>query len=488
MKEKEDDYIKEKYLESLVEENNNSLFYKLIPGIIILFYFVFSDSILRNNIDAVYTRIVPIILAIFLLLHYLFNRKKYMLFRLRLYHVFLASLPIMMYWKCIVHINEGLASAVSGTILVFFIVSLDIKTNKINTLIIYFIPFIIFLFLFFPLIETKEQVITVANILPIVIIGYIVNRLQNKLRFNSFKANYLLFYENQRAEQLYEEVCANNESLIAQKEEIVQQHNKITQINEKLEYTNSQIHESILYAYQIQRILLPNDAFIKKYFSDFFIFYAPRDIVSGDFYWFEKIDKTIYIAAVDCTGHGVPAAFLSILGSSILYRAVHESKLQEPADIIRFLGNELQMLFSRNMHNENIIKDGMDLVLCAFDEETKNLKYAGVNSSFLVCSNDTLQEYTTTKIDIRNVSNETIKQDSIQLHPGDIIYLFSDGYKDQFGGQNNKKYLKRNFYKTLYSIKDAAGHIQQKKLEIDFNVWKNNNEQTDDVLVIGFRT
>jgi serine phosphatase RsbU (regulator of sigma subunit) len=128
----------------------------------------------------------------------------------------------------------------------------------------------------------------------------------------------------------------------------------------------------------------------------------------------------------------------------------------------------------------------MDLVVCAYDEETKKLSYAGVNSSFIVC-NETINEYKTDRIDIRNLCETNIQQHTIQLFSCEMVYFFTDGYRDQFGGPKNKKYLKKHFYNTLLSIQNNPCNTQLKKLEIDFNIWKHNNEQTDDVLVIGLR-
>jgi FtsH-binding integral membrane protein len=318
--------IKDLYHASLIFENDNTIIYKIIPGIVILLYYVFSDIILQNKPEAVLSRILPISFIVFLLFHKIFLKKKQQAFRLRFYHVFLASLPIMMYWLCFIHLDQSLPTIVSGTILVFFIISLDIKTNKTNTLIIYFAPLIIFLAVIIPLTHSKEQIIIIMNIPPIVIVGYIINRIQNQLRYKTFKTNHLLKSETNRAEQLYEELFINNESLLLQKEEIIKQNSKISEINKELEYRNTQIQKSIMYAYQIQSALLPNEEILRQSFADSFILYYPSNIVSGDFYWVERINTTTFFAVVDCTGHGVPAAFLSFLGNNILSRAIFEKK------------------------------------------------------------------------------------------------------------------------------------------------------------------
>lgn len=478
--------IKELYRASLITEHDSTIIYKIIPGIIILLYYVFSDIVLLEYPQAVYSRILPIALALFLLFHRIFFIHNQTGFRLRVYHVFLASLPIMMYWLCFLHLNQELAIIVSGTILVYFLISLDIKTNKTNTALIYFVPLLIFLAIIFPLTSSKEQIITIMNIPPIVIVGYIINRIQNRLRYKTFKSKHILLLEYKRTEMLYEELHTNNKSLIFQKEEIIKQNEKISQINSELEYKNTQIQKSIIYAYKIQSALLPDEQILKQSFADSFILYYPSNIVSGDFYWFEKIESTTFFAVVDCTGHGVPAAFLSLLGNNILNRSVFEKNLSEPLDIINFLGEELQILFSKNKHSNLQIKDGMDLIVCSYNKDTKKMSYAGTNSSFIVC-NDSIHEYKTAKTDIRNLLEIPTTQNTIQLFSCDMVYFFTDGYRDQFGGTKNKKYLKKHFYNTLFSIQHNPCNTQLKKLELDFTIWKHNNEQTDDVLVIGLR-
>ncbi|NOZ45560.1 MAG: hypothetical protein GXO79_02140 [Chlorobi bacterium] len=206
--------IEKHYKNHLTEASLKNLNIKLAVGILILFYFVFSDLYLRHNILAFYTRIFPISIGVFLFVFNLIT-NQYQYTKAKLYNLFLFSLPIMMFGKCLVHINEtALASAVSGTILVIFLISLDIKTSLRNTIIIYAIPVILFIIvigLFFNL--STEQYLLLSNIYPIVILGYIANRIQDRLRYKSFESNYLLAIEKQRVEQLYEETQTQNEKI-----------------------------------------------------------------------------------------------------------------------------------------------------------------------------------------------------------------------------------------------------------------------------------
>ncbi len=206
--------IREKYKKHLIEINLNKLNIKLILGLLILLYFVFSDLYLRHNILAFYTRILPASLCVLLLVINL-TTKKYKFYKAKLYNIFLISLPLMMFGKCILHLNENsLASSVAGTILIIFIISLEIKTNLRNTIIIYTVPVIIFvsvLFLFFKL--NSEQFLTLSNIYPIIILGFTFNRIQDNLRNKSFTANYLLDIEKNRVTQLYEKTLTQNEKI-----------------------------------------------------------------------------------------------------------------------------------------------------------------------------------------------------------------------------------------------------------------------------------
>lgn len=280
---------------------------------------------------------------------------------------------------------------------------------------------------------------------------------------------------------------------------------EVVQQSKELERKNKDIIDSITYAKRIQDAILPsNDAFTKA-LSQTFILFNPKDIVSGDFYWLAaKGDKTLF-AAVDCTGHGVPGAFMSIVGHNLLDKIVGEYGITEPAQIL----NELNKGVAATLKNEvgaEGIRDGMDIALCCFDKKKKTLEYAGAYNPLYILSgtdlsNDNikvttennnglkLHEVKANRFPIGNYSEETkeFTNHHIQLNSGDTVYLFSDGYADQFGGENGKKYRYKRFKELLLSINHLSMEDQKKKLEKDFTDWMGNHEQIDDVIIIGSR-
>ncbi len=258
--------------------------------------------------------------------------------------------------------------------------------------------------------------------------------------------------------------------------------------NDQLSLAFKDIKDSINYAKRIQQAVLPLETEIRKDLPDHFILFKPRDVVSGDFYWFNKKNDKVYIAACDCTGHGVPGAFMSIIGNSLLNEIAHESSVTEPAQILNMLRDKI--IFSLKQHSgEMESKDGMDMMLCCIDRKNKKLSFAGANNPLYVISEGELKEYKSNKQPI-GVYGDVLKpftNQEIDILPGDLIYLFSDGYPDQFGGPRGKKFLYTRFKELLISISSRSMNQQHADLERSFWDWKIDHEQVDDVLVIGIK-
>ena len=258
--------------------------------------------------------------------------------------------------------------------------------------------------------------------------------------------------------------------------------------NDQLSLAFKDIKDSINYAKRIQQAILPLETEIRKDLPDHFILFKPRDVVSGDFYWFNKKNDRVYIAACDCTGHGVPGAFMSIIGNSLLNEIAHEASVNEPAQILDMLRDKI--IFSLKQHSgEMESKDGMDMMLCCIDLKNKKLSFAGANNPLYVISNGEFKEYKSNKQPI-GVYGDVLKpftNQEIDILPGDLIYLFSDGYPDQFGGPRGKKFLYTRFKELLMSISSRTMDQQHADLERSFWDWKMEHEQVDDVLVIGIR-
>ncbi len=292
------------------------------------------------------------------------------------------------------------------------------------------------------------------------------------------------------------------EMVLLQKEEIQQQHEELQQtlqiINEQktvIENKNTNIIASITYAKRIQTAILPFAYRFEKVFGaeNYFIFFRPRDIVSGDFYFLETIEtaeKTLSVLAVaDCTGHGVPGAFMSMVGNQILNEAILKNALHEPAQILQFLRGEVRRILQQH---ENDSKDGMDIIIVTLtkSESLSKLAYAGAMNSLYYVQNQELTEIKATKLRIGGNTlreNETYEQHEIPYTPDTFFYLSSDGYQDQFGGEQDKKFMSKNFKTLLLEISSNSMPKQKQILEQTFDKWKDKGEQTDDVLVVGLR-
>ncbi len=261
-----------------------------------------------------------------------------------------------------------------------------------------------------------------------------------------------------------------------------------SQLNEsraKVKEKNREIVDSINYAKRIQNAMLPSEVFFQRNFNQYFIHYTPKDIVAGDFYWMEEMDDKILLAAADCTGHGVPGALVSLVCYNALNKAVLENKLSDPGQILDLTRKFVVEHFSKT---DEKVKDGMDISLVSIDKETKKIAWAGANNPLWYIQNNELKAILSNKQPI-GIAEKAIPFTShqIQLSVNDCIYLFTDGYADQFGGNKGKKFM----YKQLKELLLANSHIsmveQKKVLKDTIENWKGSLEQVDDILVIGIR-
>jgi serine phosphatase RsbU (regulator of sigma subunit) len=256
---------------------------------------------------------------------------------------------------------------------------------------------------------------------------------------------------------------------------------------EVIEIKNKEITESLVYAKRIQSAILPDIKLIYKTLEQSFILYLPKDIVSGDFYGFAQKNNRVIIAAADCTGHGVAGAFMSMIGSALLNQIINEKNITAPSHILDQLNEEI--IYSLKQ-KESESHDGMDISVCAFDLIANTVDYAGANRPLWLIRNKEIIVYKPNKFPIGGlqvIRQEKFSQYNIQLQKSDTLYLFSDGFADQFGGERGKKLMTKKFKDTLLSIQELNMQEQQNYLLHLFNSWKGNNEQVDDVLVIGIK-
>jgi serine phosphatase RsbU (regulator of sigma subunit) len=264
----------------------------------------------------------------------------------------------------------------------------------------------------------------------------------------------------------------------------------ILKLNEALQQKNEDILDSIRYAQRIQFALLPNLDELFWAYPDSFVLYRPKDIVSGDFYWYRFVGPYLYVAAIDCTGHGVPGAFMSVLGNSILNELLGDGSTPEPAQLIQELDRRVEATLRREHGTNEAVNDGMDLALVRIDRLNQHLDFAGANRPLVVLRQGQLHELRGDAFSIGFqvlLTDQSAKQftgHTWSLEAGDRIVLFTDGISDQFGGDRAKKWGKKNFYAALEAQVNASGPEMKWSLETALDRWRGSLAQTDDVLVI----
>lgn len=277
-----------------------------------------------------------------------------------------------------------------------------------------------------------------------------------------------------------------NRQIMQQKDEIQKQKEIAESQRDLIGYQKKHIEDSIHYAKRIQAALLPS----LELFSDeidHFVLYKPRDIVSGDFYWVSKIDGMQMVIAADCTGHGVPGAFMSMLGISMLNEIIINKKIIRPDQVLNSLREDI-IRSLKQFGGGSDVKDGMDMCVCLIDFNKNQLQYAGANNPLWLISSGELNEVKGDKMPVAVHENMVpFKNHTLDLKEGDTFYIFSDGYADQFGGPNQKKLLSKNFKVLLHEIQNLPMLEQGSKVDEFFENWRKDLEQIDDVCVIGIR-
>ncbi len=265
--------------------------------------------------------------------------------------------------------------------------------------------------------------------------------------------------------------------------------NDITEIvlaERKIKLQAKEINDSIQYAWRIQKSLLPGEAFLSKFFPTNFVFYRPRSIVSGDFYWVNQVGDLWIIAVADCTGHGVPGAFMSMLGISLLNDIILREKIIEPDKILNELRSRLIFSLSLNK-DDSEMSDGMDIALVTVHSKTKSLAFSGAYNPLFIFRKGNLIVHAADRMPvgkfIGGMHPFSVQRDIIEK--GDRIFLFSDGFQDQFGGEKDKKYSQRRFKELLLQTEGLSFDKVGSTIQKEFEVWKSNKSQVDDVLVLG---
>jgi serine phosphatase RsbU (regulator of sigma subunit) len=257
----------------------------------------------------------------------------------------------------------------------------------------------------------------------------------------------------------------------------------------EIETKNKDISDSIEYALQIQQARLPAIQSIRDCFPEFFVMYLPRDIVSGDFYWFTETENGKKIFAVaDCTGHGIPGAFMSMMGIDGLNYAILEKRIESSSQILNHVNKFI--IESLKQDSDTVKnKDGMDTAICIFEKDLSSVRYAGANRPLWLVRNKELIQYSPDKMSIggNNYSDYEFTELTIPLQKGDSIYLFSDGYPDQFGGERNKKFMTKNLKQLLLEVTHLSAKEQEAILQSSLQNWKGSFPQIDDIILVGIK-
>ncbi|MCB0395159.1 MAG: SpoIIE family protein phosphatase [Flavobacteriales bacterium] len=273
-------------------------------------------------------------------------------------------------------------------------------------------------------------------------------------------------------------------------EKVTERTETITRQKNELEFAYNEIRDSIKYARRIQESILPPKDVVKSLLPDAFVLYRPKDIVSGDFYWIDQKGDVVMIAAVDCTGHGVPGAFMSIMGHSKLNQVVsHLGDKVDAAEILNNLNTEVSNSLKKSSLEESA-KDGMDITFCAINLQTRELQFAGAYNPLYLIRDGIFREVKGDKFPIGIfLGKQTLPftNHTLKLQENDVFYLFSDGYVDQFGGPRNKKFMSARFKSLLMDIYHLPMEEQSTILEENLDEWRNGSEQVDDILVMGVR-
>lgn len=262
----------------------------------------------------------------------------------------------------------------------------------------------------------------------------------------------------------------------------------LLKVNSELTYKNEQITAGIEYASHIQNGILVDKEEIIEHFEEAFIFFKPRDVLSGDFYWFAQREDLLMIAAIDCTGHGVPGALMTILGNELLNHLVYEQGLAQPDLILGALDLKLRIaLQKRNEKDE--VNDGMEMSLCVIDSQNSTLQFSGAKNSLYWARNGAMQEVKGSHFSVggkQTLREKVFDLYAQQIEKGDVFYIFTDGFQDQLN-EEGRKFMSRHLREFLLANHALSLKEQEQKLEIELENWRGKKPQTDDVLVMGLR-
>ncbi|MBK8807324.1 MAG: SpoIIE family protein phosphatase [Bacteroidales bacterium] len=439
----------------------------------------FSWFVFGVTLSVVYgiqvTLILGFVAAIVNLYSFFLNRNKY--HKAALYVMIISNLILYVFTALLLGRSSGIQYLLLMLIVTFpFYHDSPSKSGPLFTLGLFSYFGIEYIFAHFH--PIYEYNIAVVQWVILVVSVYFIKVIIEFFKQDSIVYQKSITSKNQLLEQQKEEISTQNELLEEQNTEIETQNTRINTVF-------TELTSSVSYASRIQEsILLPKNL-IDAIFSKCHVFYRPKDIVSGDFYWVKEKGVSKYLAVVDCTGHGVPGAFMTAIGNTLLNEIVEYSVASQPGVILSELHNRLIKTLNFELRSQKVY-DGMDMALIQINESSNTLTYSGARRPLYIVQNNELKIVTTNNRPIGGTTEiiDSLKQVTITYSKGDRIYLFSDGYADQFGGPNQKKFKTKYFRKALVDMQNSELGEQFKLIEELFDAWKGSNDQTDDVVLI----
>ncbi len=332
--------------------------------------------------------------------------------------------------------------------------------------------------------KTDINIILLIAVGVVILQAFILLKINAKRKFN----NKILRFKNAEMQQQKEEIETQRDEIEAQRDEIQRQKEFADKQTEYILRQNKDITDSIEYAKHIQVALFPDKLSLQKILRDGFCLFKPKDIVSGDFYWVAEINGKSVIVAADCTGHGVPGAFMSIIGINFLNEIVFDEHELTPAEILNRLRKKVVKTLVHSNRLEEA-KDGMDISLVVIDHDNMKLQFAGAYNHLYFIRGHMLEVIKADRmpVGISAKAMQPFTNHEINIQPGDLFYMFTDGYADQFGGPMRKKFRIGNLRELLLEIHDKSIQEQKQILFESFINWKGDQPQVDDVLVLGFK-
>ncbi len=337
--------------------------------------------------------------------------------------------------------------------------------------------------------KNKDSIKKQQIIIFFITLGFISIVIFSIAIFKQFKhkqlANQMLIMQNA-------EIMQQKEEIESQRDEIESQRNYVTSQKQEIENKNKHITDSILYAQRIQNAILPKSSLLSKYFENHFILYKPKDIVSGDYYYIKSISNKLIVAVADCTGHGVPGAFLSMLGYALMNEIVTNRKVTKASELLNILRDKIVESLNQSETQSN--RDGIDMAFVIIDFPSLIMEFSGAYNPVYIIRKNTANEKELIiikgdkmPIGVYYKKMHSFTNHRLQLQKGDNIYMFSDGYVDQFGGEYDRKFMLTNFKNILLKISDIPMEEQKIILENSFNKWKKDKVQIDDILIVGLK-